>query len=56
MIYVYIFEDGNMVQTNEGPSEDDLKSVFNGVLEILMIDGTIVCLDHDNKTYEIEKK
>jgi len=56
MIYVYIFEDGNMIQTNEHPSDEDYESIANGILEILLIKGTVVGIDHDSREYEIEKK
>jgi len=51
LTYIHIFRNGNMVQTNKHPSKEDLESIANGRLEILVVNGTV---HSDGKTYEIE--
>ena len=38
-MYLYIFEDGTLKQTNEEPSQNDLQAIKDGNLEIVSFDG-----------------
>lgn len=56
MSYVYIFEDADMIQTEEPPTEEEFKSIANGVLEVFVVEGTIHGIDENNKLYEISDR
>ena len=38
MAYIYIFEDGALLQTDVEPSPDDFDGVANGIIQIIRVD------------------
>ena len=54
-VYVYIFEDGTLAQSSIPPLHEDLRAIEQGMLQVLMVKGSVAGYDNDNTLYDLEE-
>jgi len=53
-MYLYIFEDGEVVQALTAPKQEDLDCVAEGILQVITYDGgTFLEVDCDGEMFDV---